>query len=64
MSEWCVFVVPRDEGREIHVAPCDAKGMILAPHIGTPSCLCRPRQDAECVDVWLHNDAERGGYNA
>lgn len=66
MSEWGIFNVLDCHSGEwtLHIAPCDAKGMILRPHIGAPDCECKPAHDAECSEVWLHNDPERGGCNA
>jgi hypothetical protein len=66
MSEWGIFTVMDCQSGEWsrHIAPCDAKGMILRPHIGAVDCECRPTPDPECPANWIHNDPERGGANA
>ena len=48
-----------------HIAPCDSEKRILAPHIASYKCPCRPVEDAKHPEsILVHNDPERGGTNA
>jgi hypothetical protein len=69
VSKWGVF--QWDEFTR-HVAPCDDDGGPTHPHIIDTSCFCKPQVwfrdatqgDGEKPWLWVHNDRERGGYNA
>ncbi len=38
----------------IHVVPIND----LRPHIASPNCWCKPTEDDEYPDVWVHNSMD------
>jgi hypothetical protein len=51
MSRWGVFTITNSGAR--HVAPCDADGFSVPPHVLSDKCLCKPElQDG----IWVHQD--------
>jgi hypothetical protein len=60
MSKWGHFYDTPDGS--MHVAPCDKQGNLLEPHILSETCQCKP----DWIDnkYWVHNDPEKGGFNA
>lgn len=47
-----------DGGTEIllqHLVPCGD----VREHILDPTCWCRPVEDTEVADYWVHNSADR-----
>lgn len=61
MSYWGVWRSYTSD--ELHVVPCDEDGNVIA-HVCTTECWCKPVPDGEVPDMFVHNDPERGGYNA
>lgn len=51
---------------EEHIAPCsdDGKRMIGNHTFEGVDCWCKPRRDDEFSHLIIHNDKERGGFNA
>lgn len=62
MSAWGVF--ENHDTHERHVMPADDKGFVLGEHVARRDCWCKPKQDEEAASVLIHNDPERGGFNA
>lgn len=62
MSKWGSFV---DHDGERHIAPVDAEGFMLPPHVLEPICECEPILETQATPhLWVHNDPARGGTNA
>ena len=64
MSRWGTFPCYLSGELVYHIAPCDKSGLILPEHVALTECQCKPRQDTEARQLWIHNDRERGGTNA
>lgn len=62
MSMWGVF--ENTQTQERHVMPSGADGEILNGHVAARDCWCKPKQDEEAASLLIHNDPERGGFNA
>lgn len=61
MSLWGVW--PTDDGEQ-HIVPCDERNNVLGGHRQSIACFCNPVPDPQEPLVIVHNDRERGGYNA
>jgi hypothetical protein len=63
VAKWGVFLAcDTDRVIEKHVLPVDEEGHAL--HVPSRNCQCKPRQDVEEPRLWIHNDPEKGGYDA
>lgn len=62
MSWWAIWRA--DDS--LHVAPCHSEGddRIVGGHVLHQDCFCKPKFDDEHTDLLIHNDPERGGFNA
>lgn len=61
MSNWGIW--PTDDGEQ-HIVPCDERSNVIGGHIRSAACHCDPVPDADEPLVIIHNDPERGGFNA
>jgi hypothetical protein len=50
----------------LHVAPCKGEGddRMVGGHVLRADCFCKPKFDEEHPNLLIHNDPERGGFNA
>lgn len=61
MSLWGVF---ENHEHEQHVMPSTKDGTVLNNHVAARDCWCKPVPDRDVPTVIVHNDPERGGFNA
>ncbi len=53
--DWKVFVCGNDVEQLMHVVPVTPDGEPKKPHVLSEFCCCRPEQDKDDPDVYVHN---------
>jgi hypothetical protein len=61
VSAWGIFHTDSDDR---HVLPVDPHGFVLNWHCADLACWCQPHRDAIDTTIVIHNDRERGGFDA
>lgn len=53
-----------EETRITHIVPCDSERNVLGEHIKSAACWCNPKPSTIQAYTLVHQDRERGGFNA
>jgi hypothetical protein len=66
VSLWGQWTERGDDGSivAVHVVPCDNDRRVLNKHEQSETCWCKPRRDDNEPRVIVHNDPQRGGFDA